>query len=292
MKPIFSTPILAAIAAIATLALAPAAARAQDSSQAAPGPDCGAEIQKVNGTAWKCTFADDFDGKELDRSKWSVMETATMGLSHGGECFVDEPENIGVANGFLTLTATMLSAPEWCGWFDTPYRSGMVFTGDKFAQTYGRFEARVRFPEGAGFASGWWMWPLEQAYGRQSGEIDIVEHYGAYPTYVAPSIHIIDPTTGGERGRSEYCTIDDPQGKFHTYAVEWRRLEGFTFLYDGVPCMRLATWDPGGDLAFPQPFDRPFFLQLTLALGYGENAAGPTTRFPGKFVVDYVRAWE
>jgi hypothetical protein len=135
------------------------------------------------------------------------------------------------------------------------------------------------------------MWPLEHAYGSQSGEIDIVEHYGAYPTYVAPSIHLKGPV-GEERGRTEYCQIDDPQGKFHTYAVEWRRLDGFTFLYDGVPCMTFRNWDPGGELTFPQPFDRPFFLQLTLALGYAENAVGPNTKFPGKMVVDYVRAWK
>jgi beta-glucanase (GH16 family) len=282
-----SAPILAALAALA--ALGPAAARAQEPSQTTPGPNCGEEIQKASGTEWKCTFADDFDGKELDRSKWSVLETATMGLSAGGECYVDDPEHVSVDGGHLTLTATRLPEPQWCGWFDSSYHSGMIFTGDKFAQTYGRFEARVRFPTGTGFASGFWMWPLEMAYGQQSGEIDVAEHFGYYSDLVAAHTHII--YEGADRGGGKFCQVANP-GEWHTYAVEWLRPGAMTFLYDGKPCWTFNQWDPGAPLTYPQPFDRPFFLLLTLGLGYGENSPTADTPFPGKFVVDYVRAWE
>ena len=44
-------------------------------------------------------------------------------------------------------------------------------------------------------------------------------------------------------------------------------------------------------MGYPQPFDKPFFMVLQLALGQQDNWVRPTTPFPAKFVVDYVRAW-
>ena len=271
-------PISVAVTALAAVAFLASTAPA---ASAAKSP-CGL-------TKRTCTFADNFNGDSLNRNKWQVMTTATMGLTTGGECYVDDPANIGVANGYLTLTATKSSSAQPCGWFSTPYRSGMIFTGDRFAQTYGRFEVRARFPKGSGFASGFWLWPLQEAYGGASGEIDVAEHFGAYPDLVSPHIHILN---GGERGDGAYCNVTDPSGRFHTYAVEWQPLGGFKFLYDGVTCMTMSSWDPGAPLSFPQPFDKPFFVLLTLALGYNENAVSSSSPFPAKFVIDYVRAWK
>jgi beta-glucanase (GH16 family) len=84
--------------------------------------------------------------------------------------------------------------------------------------------------------------------------------------------------------------VNDPSGTFHTYTVEWQP-SGFKFLYDGVTCWTLSSWDPGAPLVAPQPFDKRFFMILQLALGYNENAVSATTPFPGSFVIDYVRAW-
>jgi beta-glucanase (GH16 family) len=267
---------------------------ASSSASGAVTTSCGkTKLRKASGQGfWTCTFGDEFQGAALNRSNWDVMNTATMGLSHGGECFVDDPANIRVGGGFLTLRATKLASPAPCGWFSSPYRSGMIFTGNKFAQTHGRFEVRAKFPKGSGFASGFWMWPRDMAYGNQSGEIDIAEHYGAYPGLVAPSIHIVDPNGGGDRGKTSYCNVANPGGQFHTYAVEWLPLGGFKFLYDGVTCMTFTSWDPGAPLSYPQPFDKPFFMALTLALGWAENSVSQTSPFPAEFVVDYVRAWK
>jgi beta-glucanase (GH16 family) len=274
---------LAALALVACLSALPASA-------ASAAPSCGkGKIKKSTGGYWTCSFGEDFNGTSLNRSAWQPMTTATMGLSHAGECYVDDPSHISVGNGQLTLTATKQSSPANCGWFQTPYQSGMVFTN--FAQTYGRFEARVRFPKGHGFASGWWMWPKNMTYGEKSGEIDIAEHFGAYPDYVNPFVHIRD-SSRGELGKTAYCSVADPSGQFHTYTVEWLPLKGFRFIYDGVTCMTMSSWDPGSPLTFPQPFDQPFFMALTLSLGYGENSVTDSTPFPGKMNVDYVRAWK
>jgi beta-glucanase (GH16 family) len=220
------------------------------------------------------------------------MTTATTGFSHAYECYVDDPSTVAVADGFLQLTARRLSEPTSCGsLYEAEYLSGMVHTKFTFAQAYGRFEARIRFPQGLGLHSAWWMWPRDMAYGKQSGEIDIAEHYGAFPSIVSPYVHMKD-ATGAERGRGAYCNVADPDGEFHTYTVEWLPQDGMRFLYDGDVCMTFDEWDPGDPLSDPQPFDQPFFLLLTQALmGWGVNAVTADTSFPATMYVDYVRAW-
>lgn len=278
---------IALVLAIGTFVIAalasPAAARADT-------PSCGsAAIAKPGGGTWTCTFSDDFDGTSLDPAKWGVMTTATMGFTQAGECYVDDPQHVSVGFGMLTLTATQSSTPQPCGWFNSSYRTGLVFTRDRFAQTYGRFEVRARFPKGGGFQSAYWMWPQDGAYGVSSGEIDVAEYYGYWANWVYPHIHIKD-SRRADYGSGGSCPVRDPSGSFHTYAVEW--LPGsFKFIYDGVTCASVVNWDPPDPLVYPQPFDQPFFMILQLALGYGLNAPTADSAFPARFRVDYVRAW-
>ena len=51
----------------------------------APKPDpadCGVTILKANGQAWTCTFADDFNGTTLDRTKWTPQEIFGSGSTN------------------------------------------------------------------------------------------------------------------------------------------------------------------------------------------------------------------
>ncbi|HEX2129299.1 MAG TPA: glycoside hydrolase family 16 protein, partial [Solirubrobacterales bacterium] len=276
--------LLACLAAVAGAILI-ASSDAED--EAADGP-CGPPIARSDGQPWSCTFADEFDGDQLDRGKWSVMLTETTGFSHAGECYIDDPRTISVQDGILELSAHELEEPHMCGTRPTPHVSGMIHTKETFAQTYGRFEARIRFPSGSGLHGAWWMWPRDQVYGEQSGEIDVAEHWGKHPDIVSPYVHIKD-AAGAERGRGGYCNVTEPGDSFHTYAVEWLPSSGFVFSYDGAPCMTFSDWDPGAPLTFPQPFDQPFFLVMTLALESG--AVDENTPFPATMQVDYVRAW-
>jgi beta-glucanase (GH16 family) len=250
---------------------------------------CGAPVKTSSGAEWVCTFADDFDGDALNRSKWQVTKTSAIGFTQSArECYVDDPAHVKVADGLLTLRATTLQSPAPCGSFTTQYQSGMVFSKGRFAQTYGRFEVRAKLPRGSGFQPALWMYPQNLAYGRRSGEIDIAESFGNADV-VVPHLHLRD-AAGADHPRGAYCRVANASESFHTYTVEWQPTE-FRFLYDGVPCMTVRHWDSGPPLLPPQPFDKPFFLLLQLGLGYGRNAPGTGTRFPGELQVDYVRAW-
>jgi beta-glucanase (GH16 family) len=270
-------------------ALAACAATVSSCSTSATTP-CGPQIQKSSGTNWVCTFADSFSGAALDPAKWQAMTTATTGFTQAsGECYVNDPAHVKVAGGLLTLTATKLPGPATCGQRTSAYESGMIFTKDRFAQTYGRFEVRAKLPPSAGFQPALWMYPQEKAYGDRSGEIDIAEDFGT-PNIVSPHIHMHD-AAGADHPQGADCYVGNASETFNTYALEWSPSE-LRFLYNGVPCMVVQNWQPSPPLVAPQPFDRPFFIVLQMALGYGTNAPGSATPFPSALEIDYARAWK
>jgi beta-glucanase (GH16 family) len=164
----------------------------------------------------------------------------------------------------------------------------MIFSKDRFAQTYGRFEVRGKLPPGTGFQPALWMYSQDLAYGDRSGEIDLAESFGT-PDLVSPHIHMHD-AADVDHSKGAYCHVANASDAFHTYALEWLPNE-FRFLYDGVPCMIVRNWHPAPPLVAPQPFDKPFFILLQLGLGYGANAPSDSTNFPASLVIDYVHAW-
>jgi beta-glucanase (GH16 family) len=251
---------------------------------------CGPNhMKKASGGDWVCSFGDSFNGQSLNRANWGVMRTAAQGFTQAGECYVDDPSHVRVANGKLFLTATRLPHPTWCGLIRSSVESGLVFTQHHFAQAYGRFKIRAKMPSGTGLQSAFWMWPEHKAYAFRSGEIDIAEDFGSIPETVAPHVHMKN-AIGADQGQGAYCHVADPAGTFHNYLLVWLPNE-LKFKYDGVTCMDISNWDPGWPLKAPQPFDQPFFMILQLALGSGSNAVNSSTPFPASMVVDYVRAW-
>jgi beta-glucanase (GH16 family) len=260
------------------------------------GPDCGGEQPaRAGGGHWTCTFDDEFSGDSLDRSEWTVTTTKATGYRAGPECYVDDAANIGVRGGDLVLTAQRLRSPMTCagplgGSFRTSYTSGAVSTRGHFAQAYGRFEIRARFPadQHSGVHSALWLYPARLTYGGggTSGEIDIGEYYSKAPQVVYPTVkyHPANPTTKLTAG----CLVDQPW-RWHVYAVEWTDTT-ITFVYDGKACWSTG-WRAAAPLVHPAPFDRPFNIHLTQALGAGTNVVDPALAMPLSMEVDYVRAW-
>ncbi|MCW2795126.1 glycoside hydrolase family 16 protein [Nocardioides sp.] len=259
---------------------------------------CGTPIAKASGGFWTCTFADEFDGTSLNRAKWSVLTTAREGIRHGPECYLDSPDNVAVRDGSLVLTARDSGTARHChpGVFGdpvTPYTSGEVSTLGKFSQAYGRVEIRAAFPDVhvPGLHSALWMWPDQQSYGPwpASGEIDIGEFYTAYPDRVIPYLHHAnipgDPTV-----TNNFCMVADPSA-FHDYTLVWAPGHIIVAI-DGQTCVDhlVRSTVPPSTRA---PFDKPFFINLTQALGMaGRNGfSAATTPLPASLTVDYVRVW-
>jgi beta-glucanase (GH16 family) len=269
----------------------------------APAPsECGGEqVVRSTGEPWVCTFDDEFDGTTLDTSKWVVQTTAasafTSGAAPAKTCYVNSPNNVAVADGYLQLGVRKEAAPFSCasptGAFATQFTAGSVMSFGKFSQTYGRVEVRAKFPAStvAGLQETLWLWPDNATkFGTWplSGEIDFAEIYSLYNDRSIPYVHYI-PSVLDMHVTNNYCVIGN-LNDFHHYAMEWTPTS-IKVMYDGKTCID-DPWLAAAPLTGRQPFDQPFFIALTQALGVGANAYKATTPLPAYTTIDYVRAWQ
>jgi beta-glucanase (GH16 family) len=263
--------------------------------------DCGGVTRlKANGSPWTCSFDDEFDGTTLNTSKWNVLTTASTGYVSGSECYVNNPNNVSVSGGTLNLTL-IKTAPFTChglggASMQTSYTAGMVDSLGLFSQTYGDFEVKAKFPAATvqGLQTSLWLWPVNaNKYGSTwpaSGEIDIAEWYSQYPNLAIPYIHY-NPAGGPQADKNvtnDYCNVSNTAG-YNTYGAIWTP-QSITILIDGQTCL-VDNWNPAYPLVKPAPFNMPFFMCLTAAMGIYSNAPVPGTQLPATSNIDYVRVW-
>lgn len=289
-------------AALATAALGAAAVVALPGTAATAawgrppsGDSCGTTLYKADGSAWSCSFVDNFSGTRLDTTKWTIGETSTSGFYVGNTCLT--ANNVAVGNGELRLTARDTGQDFTCttpggGGFTTRYTGGHIGTVGHFSQTYGRFEVRARYPQSAsGLTANFWMYPDKLTYGAwpSSGEIDVAEWWSSSPTQVLPTLHYSGSSFLNDSGWG--CTVADPT-VWHTYTLVWQPTQ-MAFSIDGTTCFT-DSWTPAAPLVAPQPFDKPFSMLLTMAAGgsSGTDAVVANTTFPATFEVDYAKAWK
>jgi beta-glucanase (GH16 family) len=269
-----------------------------------PPPTCGGEETLVaDGTTWDCTFDSEFTGNTLDTTKWTPIVTSAGGFTSGDvACFVNTPDNIAVGNGYLSLTAREEAAPFVCndpyGNFMTQYTSGSVATVGLFSQTYGRVEVMAKVPSTSvpGLQSSFWLYPESAASApvTTQAEIDIAETFSNEPGLAIPYLHY-QPDMLNESAATNTnivtkntCTINPDQ--FNDYVVEWSQ-STITIIYNGTTCLidhYDETLTPPGT-----PFNQPLFINLTQALGIGNDNFDPaTTPLPATTEIEYVRAWQ
>lgn len=263
---------------------------------------CGGSTTIVDGQGtWKCAFDDEFAGTSLNLSHWVPMTTAYTGyVSDPHTCYVDTPKTISVSGGYLHLTDYRASSAFMCntphGPFMATWYGGYVSSFGKVTLTYGRMEilARVPSPTASGLHSALWLYPesLHQG-GSNPGEIDLAEMWSAAPNLAIPHLHYnygsstVDPSTNTNVVTNSGCAIDS--SALNDYVLEWTPTT-ITMIYNGKTCL-VDHWIPQSPLVAPQPFNQPFYINLTQAL---ENIAGTVTAStpsPATMDIKYVRVW-
>lgn len=237
-------------------------------------------------------WSDEFEGKSLDWSKWSIEQNAFGGGNNELQIYTDRTENVRVEDGRLVVEARRDNAAVQGT--SREYSSGRLRTKHRGDWTYGYVEVRARLPRGKGVWPAIWMLPTDERYGgwAASGEIDIVELKGSKPNVIHGTLHHGD---AWPRNVFTTKTHELPEGTFaddfHTFAVHWR--EGrVDWLLDGKVWQAQTKWStPGGE--FPAPFDQPFHLVLNVAIGGRyDGAPDATTTFPLRMEVDHVRVYQ
>ncbi len=250
------------------------------------------EKQEWDIDGWALVWQDEFDGAQIDRTKWSHEVNAQGGGNNELQYYTSRPENSFVKDGVLVIRAIK---ERYTGAEGTrEFTSARMRTLNRGDWKYGRFDIRAMLPRGRGLWPAIWMLPTDWVYGgwAASGEIDIMELVGHEPNKVHGTLHY-----GGEwpnnvnSGASRTLPQGDFSNEFHVFRLEWEPAE-FRWYVDDQLYQTQKQWRTQ-NRPYPAPFDQRFHMLLNVAVG-GNWPGSPdaTTAFPQSMTVDYVRVYK
>jgi beta-glucanase (GH16 family) len=238
---------------------------------------------------WKLIWSDEFNGDSIDTNHWEFETGNNNGWGNGElEFYTGRPDNAYVSNGVLHIVARRENTNGFS------FTSARMKSEGLFAQKYGRFEFRAKFPPGKGYWPALWLMPNNSAYGGwpSCGEIDVVENKGDYPAVVQGTIHYAD-AQGGHLQSTDLYTFPQSDGAndFHTYLLEWTT-NSIGWYVDNQLYEVQTNWSTA-NAPYPAPFNQPFYIIMNLAIG-GAYVGDPDTNtvFPGEMQVDYIRVYD
>ncbi len=190
------------------------------------GISCGSSDNIVSPPEqWALTMADEFDSGSSPSAELWTIETGYGANDDGwgndeSQLYTDSPDNVRVEGGNLVISAQCPIPP--CGKRDGSITSariktqGFVCDDDKkcgFEQKYGRFEARIKLPEGQGLWPAFWMLgaDIAEVGWPEAGEIDVMEYQGQRSSsgYSAASTGRATPAVRRSRATS-HCPMGRP----------------------------------------------------------------------------------
>jgi acetyl esterase/lipase/beta-glucanase (GH16 family) len=223
-------------------------------------------------------MTDEFEGKELDRSKWTVG----MYWWKGRQPALFSDKNVTVSHGKLHLSMRKEKLPpeaEKLGYKD--YTSAALHT--KVRSSYGYYEVKAKPMNSAGSSSFWFQ--MDETPGWAT-EIDVFEIGGkakGFQRKYNMNLHVFRTPTKKEHWsvggvwEAPWRLADD----YHVYGLEWDRSEIKCFV-DGVLVRSVENTH----------WHQPLFLIFdseTMPEWFGMP---DDKELPSTFSVEYVRAWK
>ena len=174
---------------------------------------------------WILTWSDEFtgpNGSSPDATKWAMKSGGNGWGNEELEYYTPRAENLRLENGNLVIEAVKKEFAGSDG-VKRRYTSGRIETLGRFAQAYGRFEARIKIPSGQGVWPAFWLlgddfltsgWP-------KCGEIDVMENVDVEKSRIHGSIH--GPGYSAKKSLTSSFSLRHGQfsDDFHVFAVEW-----------------------------------------------------------------------
>lgn len=256
----------------------------------------------------RLVWSDEFntDGL-LDSNTWNFEQ----GYARNEEAQWYQPDNAVCKDGLLVIEARreqnrknplyLSGSKEWRQnreWIE--YTSSSVTTAGKKEFLYGRFEVKARMP----VAKGAWpaIWTLGSGMDWPScGEIDIMEYYqiNGTPHILANAAWGTDrPWNAKWRSKAipySHFTERDPDwaSKFHIWRMDWDEEAIKLYLDDEllneIPLKETINGSIGKGT---NPFTKPQYILLNLAIGGINGGPIDEAALPMKYEIDYVRVYQ
>ncbi|WP_387465884.1 glycoside hydrolase family 16 protein [Photorhabdus tasmaniensis] len=242
---------------------------------------CGYASAKIpNGFSPTPSFEDNFNGTTLNTQKWDYR-----GLGVRNNC-INTQSAVIVRNGYLTIKTYSESSSgklqNYCG---------MISTQKSFLQSYGYWEAAVRFNRAEGNQVAFWV--QSPTMGKdltdpeKSGvEIDVFEHLAeATQDQYDHAIHWNGYGSAHKQWSKKLSMGNLADGKFHKFAVAWTP-NGYTFYVDGVLQHLSGLEQVPISIA-----NQYIILSSEVPRSYPTQGYGPINETTATFDVDYVKVY-
>ena len=183
-----------------------------------------------------------------------------------------------IVDNHLAITASKTPEGKW----NSGLIAGADASGAGIGTRWGYFEARMKFPPGAGTWPAFWLMPLKPSVDKNGlVEVDAVEYYGNNIRRYQAAVHV---WYSGQSGKGGGLTdIFIPEGSavsgFHDYGVDLSQ-DKIVFFFDHA-----VMWE------FPTPpeLNGPMYPLVDLALGAGWPI--DKTPNPSTMLVKYVHVY-
>lgn len=255
------------VAAMLVAALIPAVSACGNADRT---EELHAELESMGYTL---AFEDNFDGDEIDYTKWRVSYNVGAGedgaLRRAGYYEVSD-DTVDVSDGVLTVSTLYKDGQYGEGWYTCWLESSVLGSmGSEapilcaeedyrgFESTYGYFEVRCIAPPCEGIWSAFWMMPNSEGMSGLGGEpggadgveVDVMEspyyYWGALKRDNVRHVLHGDGYTYNKTESSEDIRVRDMYSSFHTYGVLWTETE-YVFYVDGNETWR-TTYNVDGE---------------------------------------------
>jgi len=248
---------------------------------------------------WRLVWSDEFNYEGVpDPNKWGYERG--FNRNEEAQWYTEaRPENARVEGGYLVIEARKEpwvnpayseGSKNWrLSRRYADYTSASLTTRGKAEWTFGRIEARAKFPRGRG------VWPAIWTLGSRietvgyprCGEIDIAEFFGKDPDQFLMNVHF--DFRGKRKSLPKYADVDSLTDTFHVYRIDWSP-SGIDFFLDGKLQHSVSFAEYFGSVE--NPFLAPQYLIINLAMGGKSGGWIDDSVLPAKFLLDYVRVYQ
>ncbi len=224
------------------------------------------------------TFAAECNGSGVDAGMRALYGPGDPGFGFDSD-FMGDLRQVSVANGLCSITAVRKTTPS-----GRMYASAAMATYGTFAQRYGTFEARIRYPKGAGVWPAFWLLP--EGTVATPPEVDVFEALpgpGLAPVNGSSGTDVAIATNHYAGGSPQYAAWNagaDLTTDFHVWRLDWTP----TALVVKVDSTEIATLTGHVPTTAMYPI-------INLAIGATGYRADGTTPSSLTLDVDYLRVY-